>query len=236
MSFPAQYFEWIDLPVIFILLGLEVLLSADNATALALLVRPLEKPMRKKALFVGLFTGIFLRALAILFAAYLIQFFWIQIIGGLYLIYIALKHIFNWGKKKKIKKEISFWRTVIKVELTDLMFAVDSILAAFALVTLYYPFNMVPHKIWVIYLGGVLGIIAMRAAASFVNRFLDHYPNFERIIFLFIGWMGLKLIIESFDPLIASNFVKKTIDSFFWLGGILIIIIGFLSSRWDKRV
>ena len=46
----------------------------------------------------------------------------------------------------------AFWATVVKVELTDIVFAIDSILVAVAM----------SNKLWVIITGGVLGIIAMR--------------------------------------------------------------------------
>jgi hypothetical protein len=46
----------------------------------------------------------------------------------------------------------AFWATVVKVELTDIVFAIDSILVAVAM----------SQKLWVILAGGLLGIVMMR--------------------------------------------------------------------------
>lgn len=232
---PTQAFSWIDVPLVILLILLEILLSADNAAAMALIAKCLKPQQRSKALFVGVATSFTFRIIGILVAAYLIQFFWVQIIGGLYLIYLAIKHIVALTRPYNDKcVTYSFWKAVFLIEMTDILFAVDSILAAFALAGLYYPFQILPSKLWVIYLGGIIGLFTMRFAAKGFMKLLDTYPSLEKMIFLIIGWMGLKLISEGIFTFFPESNLKQLFDGIFWLGSVMIFLIGFLSTKWDQ--
>ena len=82
----------------------------------------------------------------------------------------------------------AFWKTVAVIELTDIAFAVDSILAAMALA------GSRSEKLWVVVTGGILGVILMRFAASVFVRLLEKYPRFEVSAYLLVVVIGLKLL------------------------------------------
>lgn len=236
-TLPQQTFSWIDLPLIGILFFLELLLSSDNAVVLSVLVRDLPREKRRKALFTGLFSGVFLRALGIIAASFLIRLFWVQWLGGIYLLYIAYRHIRGLANPLKAPPQSrSFWWVVCKVEMVDLLFAIDSILAAFALAGFYYPFEIFPHKLWVIYVGGIIGVAFMRVWTTGFIKLMESRPGLERVVFLLIGWMGFKLIVEGFFYLFPNPFVDHIVDFIFWFGALILFLIGFLSTKWDKRV
>ena len=88
-----QTFSLIDIPRLVTLIFIEGVLSLDNALAIALIVRGLPHEKRQKALFIGVASSVLLRAIGVLSAAYLIQLFWVQLIGGLYLIYLSVSHL-----------------------------------------------------------------------------------------------------------------------------------------------
>ena len=189
-----------DILVVITLVLLEGLLSADNALVLAILVRHLPSAQRKKALKYGIIGAFVFRLIAILLAAQLIRSTIFQLIGGIYLLYISIAHfVKNRVGTAKAKSEMGygFWGTVIVVELTDIAFSVDSILAAVAL----------SPKIWVIYTGGVLGIVAMRFVAGGFLKLLDRHPRLVAAAYLLVGWIGFKLCLEAFHhPLPAWLF------------------------------
>ena len=74
----------------------------------------------------------------------------------------------------------------MKVELTDIVFAVDSILVAVAM----------SPKTWVIITGGILGIITMRLVIGQLLALVRRYPALVDGAFVIIAWVGLKLLIE----------------------------------------
>src|SRR3954469_1580688 len=87
---------WSDLPLIawyvLTLVILEGLLSADNALVLAIMVRHLPPRQQKQALRYGLWGAFGFRLIAVLLSAVLMRFWIFKVIGGLYLLYLALAH------------------------------------------------------------------------------------------------------------------------------------------------
>src|SRR5918993_3374463 len=188
-----------DFVTIALLVLLEGLLSADNALVLASLVLGLPRSQQQKALRYGILGAFVFRILAVLLAVYLIKVSFVKLIGSLYLLYLAYTHFFVGGgseARREIKKATpwlglsAFWATVVKVELTDLVFAVDSILVAVAM----------SPKTWVIITGGILGIIAMRLVIGQLLRVVRRYPALVDGAFIIIGWVATKLLIEYLGP------------------------------------
>ena len=130
--------------VLVVLVVMEGLLSADNALVLAIMVKHLPDEQEKKALLYGLFGAFVFRFTALFLISFLVNVWQAQAIGALYLLYISAKNLLAYYKHKEDDVELkpqldapvskkNFWFTVAKVELTDIAFAVDSILAAVAL-------------------------------------------------------------------------------------------------------
>src|SRR5262245_41266183 len=181
--FAASYFVTIAL-----LVALEGLLSADNAMVLAVLVLGLPKDQQQKALRYGILGAFFFRALATLLAVYLIQLSWVKLVGAAYLLYLPYTHFFGRhpeGHDRRAPKPATslfglsvFWTTVGKVELTDIVFAIDSILVAVAM----------SNKTWVILTGGILGIVAMRIVIGKLLALIQQYPALVDGAFVIIAW------------------------------------------------
>ncbi|WP_273130893.1 TerC family protein [Bacillus weihaiensis] len=213
--------------VLLLLIAIEGLLAADNALVLAIMVKHLPEEERKRALFYGL-AGAFVFRFGSLFAiSFLVNVWQVQAIGALYLLFIATNHIVRKLVMKKDKtkeqdaekKKSGFWGTVFKVELADIAFAVDSILAAVALaVTL--PNTPLPNiggldggKFLVIFAGGLIGLIIMRFAANFFVKLLHTRPGLEIAAFLIVGWVGVKLTVYTLShpelAILPTDFAKS---------------------------
>ncbi len=102
------------------------------------------------------------------------------------------------------------WSTVVKVELTDIVFAIDSILVAVAMST----------KSWVIVTGGILGIIMMRVVIGTLLTLVRRYPPLVDGAFVIIGWVGLKLLAEYLH---TGGYIALAIPTWFSLGLIVVI-------------
>lgn len=183
-----------DFLTIGLLVGLEGVLSADNAMVLALLVLGLPKSDQQKALRYGIVGAFVFRGIATLAAAYLIQLGWVKLAGAAYLLYLAFEHFFRTNAEaRRVPPRAKawlgldpFWATVVKVELTDIVFAVDSILVAVAM----------SKKLWVILAGGMLGIVAMRFVIGRLLTLIERYPQLVDGAFAIIAWVGAKLLLE----------------------------------------
>jgi YkoY family integral membrane protein len=190
MPFALPIVEAQDLIAIGFLVFLEGVLSIDNALVLALIVRPLPPALRKRALTYGIVGAIGFRLIAVLAAAWLMRWEWVKLVGGAYLVYLPVKYTLERrhkkGKEAAAAPARTFWTTVLVVELSDILFAVDSILTAVAL----------SRKIWVVMIGGILGMIAMRVAAGIFLGLLERFPRFEPVAYVLVLIVGLKLLAE----------------------------------------
>jgi YkoY family integral membrane protein len=181
-----------NLSVISTLILLEGVLSADNALVLAVLVKHLPRRQQRKALLYGLGGAFVFRGLAILLARWILEIWWLQGLGALYLGYLAVAHFLRQRTPHSpvtTKTMSGFWGTVLAVEFTDIAFATDSILVAVGLT----------NRLWVIYTGAAIGIIAMRLVANAFVRLLYKYPQIENIAYALVGWISVKLFFATWE-------------------------------------
>jgi YkoY family integral membrane protein len=210
-----------DFLTIGLLVALEGLLSADNAMVLAVLVLGLPKAQQKKALRYGILGAFFFRTIATLLAVYLIKVDWVKLLGAGYLMYLTYRH-FSSGESSEQRRAhkpaepafglSAFWATVVKVELTDIVFAIDSILVAVA---------MSPKR-WVVVTGGILGIIAMRMVIGKLLALVERYPPLVDGAFVIIGWVSIKLIAEYLN---TEGYIHFEIPKPLSLGLIVVIFV-----------
>jgi YkoY family integral membrane protein len=210
--------EPVDALTVLTLAVLEGILSVDNSLVLAILVRSLPKRQQKRALAYGIIGAFIFRILALIFAAYLLRFMLFKMIGGAYLIYLAMKHMFFFYKEEahqlRPRTGGAFWRTVAAVELTDIAFSVDSITAAVAM----------SNKLIIVWAGGVLGIVFLRFLAGFLVSLLEKLPKLEDLAYQLIFFIGTKLFLDAFH-------VKIEHWTFWVMMGVIIVLGSSLVYR-----
>lgn len=208
LSTYMQFFDWdmwkkvladpVSWGLISSLIVIEGLLSADNALVLAVLVKHLPDKQRKRALMYGMLGAYFFRFLFIGIGVYLVEFWFIKVLGALYLGWISIAHFLQLGQEDSVKEVKKsgimvrifgvFWATVISVELMDIAFSVDSIFAAFA----------ISDQVWVLLIGGMLGILMMRTIAGLFLIIIEKIPELEATAFIIIGIIALKMLVTVF--------------------------------------
>lgn len=194
-----------------ILIGLEGLLSADNALVLAVIAKHLPEDQKKKAINYGILMAFAFRFGALFAISFIADVWQIQAIGAAYLLYLGLKHVIQarFGSKNKDihkddEKEAAgkgFWPTVGKIALADLAFAIDSILAAVA-IALGLPDSPLGNfggmdggQFIVVVLGGVAGLVLIKYAATWFVQLLVKRPALETTAYAIVAWVGVKLAV-----------------------------------------
>ena len=232
MTFPLDV-QPSDFVTIGLLIALEGLLSADNALVMAIMVLGLPARQHKHALRYGLLGGFAFRVLATLLAVYLIRVAWVKLLGGLYLLYLTYDHFTGHeeGQDRRSPPRAKswlgmspFWATVVKVEMINLAFSIDSIIVAV---------GMSP-KTWVIITGGILGIVAMRVVAGQLIALVQRYPALVDGAFVIIAWVGLKLVL---DYLHALKLIAFEISHELSIALIVVIfIVAFVYAKMQGPV
>ncbi len=227
------------LVIILQLIYLESILSVDNAAVLAAMVRrlPRDEPIpwpsvlrfvarpvhralggqRLAALKVGLLGAYAGRGAMLLLAAWVIHNRWLLLVGALYLIKLAVDHLgerpqgARTASAPEARGEKGFWGVVLAVELVDLAFSLDNVVAAVAL----------SRELWVVMAGVFLGIVTMRVAAGAFSALIARYPVLEATAYLLILTIGLELLVEDLLHIRLGDLVKFAIS----LGTVLLSLV-----------
>ena len=204
-----------------ILIILEILLSADNAIALASLTKSLKNSNdRTNALNIGITISLIFRILLILLSSFLLKFLLIRILAGIYLIYLFFTNVTF--KNKKIdnsnnddlfitNKKFDFLRVVALLSITDLAFSIDSITTAVAISDQYI----------LIVIGALIGVIALRFTSEIFLRLLEYFTRLEMAGYIAILIIGVKLILNT---LVKESFLP---DYYFYILILISFVWGF---------
>ncbi|GAA3981488.1 TerC family protein [Hymenobacter antarcticus] len=196
---------------------IESLLSVDNAAVLATMVGDLPKEQRKKALRYGIFGAYIFRGLCLLFASYLIQFWYLKPLGGLYLLYLVYDHFKarpahddetvdkqkSWFYRHTLGLFGKFWATVALIELMDLAFSIDNVFAVVAFT----------DNLLLICVGVFIGILAMRLVAQAFVLLMGKYPFLETAAFVVIAMLGIKLMLSLVTHYLPGHPISEALES-----------------------
>ena len=205
-----------------ILIILELLLSADNAIALASLTKSLDSPLlRSKALNIGITISLLFRIFLILLSNILLKFIIIRIFAGLYLIYLFISNVFfnsesdtQESDNDKKNNNFKFLKIVALLSLTDFAFSIDSITTAVAISDQYI----------LIIFGAIIGVLALRFTSGIFLSLLEKFLRLETAGYIAILIVGIKLLLNTL-------FTETTLPDYYFYILILISFIWGFSKR-----
>ncbi len=220
-------FLYIIIQVIF----LEGILSIDNAAVLGAMVSVLPKQervpwpgplkflgspihrllggQRSAALKVGLLGAYFGRGLMLVLANFVIHNPYLKVLGAAYLIRLAFENLGEpeSGEEEQIRGKRmegrSFWNVVIAVELADLAFSLDNVVAVVAL----------SDNLYLVMFGVFVGIITMRFAAGIFTWMILREPILKSAAYVVVFNIGAELLLSEFQGIEISGGLKFAISS-----------------------
>jgi tellurite resistance protein TerC len=213
--------------IILQLIYLEGILSIDNAAVLGAMVShlPHDEPIpwpgplrflqgpvhrllggqRLAALKVGLLGAYLGRGAMLFIAAWVVRNRWLLLLGGFYLIFLAISHFAAKAEREdqahgvhQVSAGLGFWAVVVNLELADLAFSLDNVVAAVAL----------SREMWVVLTGVFLGIVTMRFAAGIFVKLIEREPVLEAAAYLLVLVIGLELFAEELLHVHISHGMK----------------------------
>ncbi|WP_115023159.1 DUF475 domain-containing protein [Synechococcus sp. UW69] len=182
-----------------VLVLLELILSADNAVALAAIARSSRQPEQERlALNLGIGMALVLRIALIVVAQWVLQNTWVQLFAAAYLVWLVVDHFKSRSDDLASaldadgsdRSERPFLKTVLLLAFTDLAFSIDSVAAAVA----------ISDQILLISAGAFIGIVALRFTSALFIRWLDLYPRLETAGFLAVAFVAFRLIVHVIVP------------------------------------
>lgn len=240
---------WPVFIIVLQLIFLEGILSIDNAAVIGALVSPLPDDervvwprflervgewlhpllgnQRMAALRVGLLGAYTGRGLMLFLTSFLIHNSWIKLLGAAYLIHLAfdnLEDMTGGGSEgdeeiKPIKIQ-SFWGTVLTVEIMDLIFSIDNVVAAVSL----------SDQVWVVMLGVGIGILTMRFAAGIFSYAVTREPILKQAAYILVLNIGVELILDQIWHIEISDLARFGISA-----ATILLAIAYAHSPFLQR-
>tara|TARA_Y100001968_G_scaffold113737_1_gene103154 strand:- start:22853 stop:23575 length:723 start_codon:yes stop_codon:yes gene_type:complete len=194
--------KWVELaPLLPVIISLELILSADNAIALASITRSLEKSeLQSTALNIGILISLCLRIFLILFSQVLLKYIFLQFLCGVYLLFLSTRKLLNINYTNSNQSKAlninnnhkSLLNVILLLSITDLAFSIDSITAAVS----------ISDQLLLVISGAIIGVFALRFTSALFIKWLDEFTHLETAGYIAIGLIGFKLLIKITFPII----------------------------------
>jgi YkoY family integral membrane protein len=179
---------------------IEVLLSVDNALVNATLAESLPEEKRKKAIRIGILLGAAFRIVALFLVAIIIQNVWLKVLGGLYLVYLAIAHL---GKVvteegKTITPKTTYRGVIVQIALADIVFSIDNVISAVSF----------SENLYIVMLGVGIGVVSMLFITPILSKLIHKYKGMPQAAYAIVGIVGVTLLIETLSHIHITEVTK----------------------------
>jgi YkoY family integral membrane protein len=179
---------------------IEVLLSVDNALVNATLAESLPEEKRKKAIRIGILLGAIFRVVALFLVAIIIQNVWLKVLGGLYLMYLAIAHL---GKVvteegKTLTPKTTYRGVIAQIALADIVFSIDNVISAVSF----------SENIYIVMLGVGIGVVSMLFITPILSKLIHKYKGMPQAAYAIVGLVGVTLLIETLSHIHIPEVAK----------------------------
>lgn len=170
------------------IIWINILLSGDNAVVIALACRSLPAHQRKWGIILGAGAAIGLRVIFTVGMQYVLNLPYLQIIGGLLLLWIAVKLVLGEeADEDSVKGSDNLWGAVRTIAIADVVMSLDNVLAIAA---------AAKNQIWLIIFGLVISIPLIVAGATLILNLLTRFPILVWAGAALLGWVAGELMVS----------------------------------------
>jgi YjbE family integral membrane protein len=200
---------------------IDLILAGDNAVVIALAVRSLERKQRIKGIIIGAGAAVILRVVLTFFAAQLLTISFVKLLGGILILWIAVKLFIEGAPEDKFKKEVkTLGQAVVTIVIADLVMSTDNILAVA---------GASKGNAFLLVFGLGLSIPFVVFTSNLLSKLMDRFPVIIYIGAAILGRVAGEMILT--DP-----FVMKLIHishfSSYVLQGVLAIGVIVTGKIW----
>jgi YjbE family integral membrane protein len=210
---------------------INLVLSADNAVVIALAARALPGRSQWQALALGAAAVVVARIVLTLLAAYILQWPMLKIVGGLLLLWIAIRLLAQADDAGEIQQARSRWKAVQIIVTADMVMSLDNVLSVAA----------AAQDHWAALVAGLaVSIPLVVFFAALLSRLMQRWPVIIVIGAALLGWVAGGLLVSDplWAPWIAANLPWAQFQVGVWkigwaqlLGAALVVAVGKI---WGK--
>ncbi len=209
------------------IIGINIVLSGDNAVVIAMACRSLPPNRQKWGIFLGASAAIVLRVVFTVFIVYLLTVPYLKIVGGLLLFWIGYQLLTDTDDEDDVKAATSLWHAVRIVLVADAVMSLDNVIAVAAAANGNYT---------LLILGLAISVPLVIYGATLLIRLIDRFPAIIPAGAALIGYVAGEVIVT--DPM-----VRDWIDGHAaWLqaaapliGAIVVMLFGQIMAPTPKK-
>lgn len=221
------HLDWNFFTALFSIVIIDLILAGDNAVVIAMAVRSLPSEQRRKGILFGAGAAVVLRVILTFFVSQLLQIHYIKLVGGLLILWIAVKLFVEGTPEESLEREATSIGQAVKViVIADLTMATDNMLAV----------GGASHgNLFLLLFGLGLSVPFVVFTSNLLSMLMDKYPIIVYIGAAILGRVGAEMILT--DPFtesfwVPSHMVSYAIQALFAVG---VIVVGKLWIKWMIR-
>jgi len=206
---------------------IDLILAGDNAVVIAMAVRSLPREQRRKGIIFGAGAAVVLRVALTFFVSQLLQISYLKLIGGVLILWIAVKLFVEGVPEDGTQKDSSTISQAIKtIVIADISMSLDNMLAVG---------GASGGSVFLLLFGLGLSIPFIVLTSNLLSMLMDRYPVIIYIGAAILGKVGGEMIIT--DPAVVgylepSKFLQYSVEA---IGAIGVLVVGRLLIKWRLR-
>jgi YjbE family integral membrane protein len=206
------------------IIGVNIILSGDNAVVIALAARSLPEKQQKQAIFWGSGAAIVMRIVLTLFAVALLALPWLKLVGSILLLWIGIKLLTdNEEGDDGVKSHDSMLSAIKTILIADLVMSLDNVIAVAA---------AAKNNTLLVMIGLAISIPLIIYASTLLIKLMERFPIIITIGAALIGWVAGEM---AWDETVISSFTSQYPKWFEYLaaaaGAILVIVAGKVLAK-----
>ena len=168
------------------IIGVNIILSGDNAVVIALAARSLPPQQQKMAVAWGAGAAVIMRVVLTIFAVALLTLPWLKIVGGLLLLWIGIKLLVPEEGDEDIKASDQLLAAIKTILIADLVMSLDNVIAVAA---------AAGGSVVLLILGLAISIPLVIFGATLLLKVMERFPVIITIGAGLIGWVAGEMLI-----------------------------------------
>jgi YjbE family integral membrane protein len=215
------------------IIGVNIILSGDNAVVIALAARSLEGKRRTMAVFWGSGAAIVMRVMLTIFAVQLLAYPWLKIVGALLLLWIGIKLLLPEDDGENIAAHDGLMAAIRTILIADLVMSLDNVIAVAAAADAAPP----QFKYALLVLGLLISIPLIIFASTLLMKLMERFPVIITLGAALLGFVAGEMAIT--DP-VDEMWVKQNAAWMSYVvpafGAVLVVAVGKALARRSERM
>lgn len=207
----------------FNIIVIDLVLSGDNAVVIGMAARKLPLEQRKKAIIYGTMAAVLLRVSLTLVAVWLLQVPLLKTVGGLLLLWIAVKLLVDENNQGNVSIGDGLKAAIKTIIIADVVMSLDNVLAVA---------GAAHGNFWLVLFGLALSIPLLMWGSKLVATVMNKMPWLVYVGSAILGYTAGQLIVE--DPIVHKNLIGS-MHFITWGAPLALALLVIVAGKWWKH-